>query len=230
MVVSEQRPVPLWQHMLVGKRMFDLFACGPPPRRGGQRPRAARPPASAARRWSTPSWSATCASRSGASTPGRRRPAAAPRPHRPRSGRRRGPTSSSGWTAEGLLPAITFIFSRAGCDAAVAAVPARRAAADRRGRAGRDRADRRASAPARARGGPARPRLLGVARGPAARARRPPRRADAGVQGDGRGTVRPRPGQGGVRHRDAGARASTCRPARWCSSGWSSSTARRTST
>ncbi|HEY2794136.1 MAG TPA: DEAD/DEAH box helicase, partial [Micromonosporaceae bacterium] len=24
-VVSEHRPVPLWQHMLVGKRMFDLF-------------------------------------------------------------------------------------------------------------------------------------------------------------------------------------------------------------
>ena len=25
MVVSEHRPVPLWQHMLVGRRMFDLF-------------------------------------------------------------------------------------------------------------------------------------------------------------------------------------------------------------
>ena len=24
-VVHEQRPVPLWQHMLVGNRMFDLF-------------------------------------------------------------------------------------------------------------------------------------------------------------------------------------------------------------
>src|SRR3712207_2752779 len=24
-VVSEHRPVPLWQHMLVGRRMFDLF-------------------------------------------------------------------------------------------------------------------------------------------------------------------------------------------------------------
>ena len=32
---------------------------------------------------------------------------------------RRGPTSSSCWTHEGLLPAITFIFSRVGCDAAV---------------------------------------------------------------------------------------------------------------
>src|SRR5690348_2392130 len=25
-IVHEQRPVPLWQHMLVGTRMFDLFA------------------------------------------------------------------------------------------------------------------------------------------------------------------------------------------------------------
>jgi ATP-dependent RNA helicase HelY len=25
-VVSEHRPVPLWQHMLVGRTMFDLFA------------------------------------------------------------------------------------------------------------------------------------------------------------------------------------------------------------
>ena len=24
-VVTEHRPVPLWQHMLVGRRMFDLF-------------------------------------------------------------------------------------------------------------------------------------------------------------------------------------------------------------
>ncbi len=24
-IVHEQRPVPLWQHMLVGRRMFDLF-------------------------------------------------------------------------------------------------------------------------------------------------------------------------------------------------------------
>ena len=24
--MHEQRPVPLWQHMLIGKRMFDLFS------------------------------------------------------------------------------------------------------------------------------------------------------------------------------------------------------------
>ncbi len=41
-VVSEHRPVPLWQHMLVGKRMFDLFHDAD----GGQKPR--RPPGAAA--------------------------------------------------------------------------------------------------------------------------------------------------------------------------------------
>ena len=42
-VVSEHRPVPLWQHMLVGKRMFDLFhdADGGPDARGA--PGAAAP-------------------------------------------------------------------------------------------------------------------------------------------------------------------------------------------
>ena len=33
-VVDEHRPVPLWQHMLVGRRMYDLFsACNPMGRR-----------------------------------------------------------------------------------------------------------------------------------------------------------------------------------------------------
>ena len=36
-----------------------------------------------------------------------------------------------------------------------------------------------------------------------------------GLQGDRRGAVRGRPGEGGVRHRDALARASTCRRAAW---------------
>ncbi len=97
-VVHERRPVPLWQHMLVGRRLFDLFGddgTGVDPaltrdvnerlrlfdpgaftRRGGPRPlRGWRPP------------------------------------HRPDVIVR--------LDAEGLLPAITFVFSRAGCDAAV---------------------------------------------------------------------------------------------------------------
>ena len=35
-VVSEVRPVPLWQHMLVGQTMFDLFADGETPRSAGE--------------------------------------------------------------------------------------------------------------------------------------------------------------------------------------------------
>jgi ATP-dependent RNA helicase HelY len=89
-VVEEHRPVPLWQHMMVGSRMFDLFArdggghvsVNPQllrrvqelerPRRGGPR---ARPPS---------------------------RVDVVTRLDR-----------------SGLLPAIIFIFSRAGCEAAV---------------------------------------------------------------------------------------------------------------
>ncbi len=93
-IVEEHRPVPLWQHMMVGRRLFDLFRDGStrevdpdlvrhvreqqrfagPVRRGG-RPRPWRPPS---------------------------RVDVVERLDR-----------------EGLLPAITFIFSRAGCDAAV---------------------------------------------------------------------------------------------------------------
>ena len=43
---------------------------------------------------------------------------------------------SSACRAEGMLPAIYFIFSRAGCDEAVTSVPRRRAAAHRRRRSG----------------------------------------------------------------------------------------------
>src|SRR3954466_3072037 len=94
-IVHEERPVPLWQHVLVGSRMFDLFSgdgatldpallrhvadrtryLDPiPNRRGGRPGRGGRPPS---------------------------RPDVIARLDR-----------------EGLLPAITFIFSRAGCDAA----------------------------------------------------------------------------------------------------------------
>ena len=35
-IVDEHRPVPLWQHMLAGRRVFDLFATT-----RGRQPRAA---------------------------------------------------------------------------------------------------------------------------------------------------------------------------------------------
>src|SRR4051812_449133 len=95
-IVHEQRPVPLWQHLLVGVRMFDLFGAdattvdGTLLRHIADRTRQFQP---------------VPGSRGG--RPGRGwRP-----PHRPGVIAR--------LDSEGLLPAITFIFSRAGCDAAV---------------------------------------------------------------------------------------------------------------
>jgi ATP-dependent RNA helicase HelY len=96
-IVHEERPVPLWQHMLVGNRLFDLFGGV----EGGRDvdPHLVRYIGDRRRQFEPV-----------------------------RGGRGRGPR---GWRppprpevitrldSDGLLPAITFIFSRAGCDAAV---------------------------------------------------------------------------------------------------------------
>jgi ATP-dependent RNA helicase HelY len=111
-VVDETRPIPLWQHIMVGRRIFDLFdsrshpAAGPKTvlvdqdlvRHVKQRQALER----------VESW-------------------------QPRGRGRRGSYQSSNdfrplprpdviaqLDQSGLLPAITFIFSRAGCDAALA--------------------------------------------------------------------------------------------------------------
>src|SRR5580698_9383698 len=99
-IVDETRPVPLWQHMLAGRQLYDLFASNgavnPELRRIAQRdPGAAR----------------AGHGRGGPRGRGGGRPA----PFRPP----RRPDVIDRLDAEGLLPAITFIFSRAGCDAAV---------------------------------------------------------------------------------------------------------------
>ncbi|WP_370893159.1 DEAD/DEAH box helicase [Janibacter sp. GXQ6167] len=114
-VLSEERPVPLWQHMQVGRRLYDLFAesslDGGTPRvdphlveairqqvRGmGDDPRDRR-------------------GRRGRDDRGRGRGQ--------RGGGRFGGAASRTEVIrelerDGLLPAITFIFSRAGCEAAV---------------------------------------------------------------------------------------------------------------
>ena len=115
---SEQRPVPLWQHMLVGKRMFDLFSTTPTATPRG-------------RRWHRRG-AARASRRDGGSTRADRRPRAERRStagDRPRRRAAVGPAAVAPAAAsdvierldrDGLLPAITFIFSRAGCDAAVA--------------------------------------------------------------------------------------------------------------
>ena len=101
------------------------------------------------------------------------------------------------------------------CDEAAAAVPRRRPAAHHAATSatGSARSSTRASA-ASTTGDLA---VLGYGRVPGRAGgghRRPPRRHGAAVQGGGRGLLRRGPGEGGVRHRDAGPRASTCRPGR----------------
>ncbi|WP_205849933.1 DEAD/DEAH box helicase [Nakamurella flava] len=131
-VVDEVRPVPLWQHMLVGKRMFDLFTTSSAAElasaaAAGSGPVAAvRIDPSLARAVSDAQSMADRFGTAGYDRAGK--DGGRGRAGRPRSGGFGGPR----WRpparvdviekldANGLLPAITFIFSRAGCDAAVA--------------------------------------------------------------------------------------------------------------
>ncbi len=102
-VVSEHRPVPLWQHMLVSKRMFDLFHDADAARKHDVHPELLRYTRETMRRLDLGEGRA-------AGWGGRRGP------------RWRGPSRPdivARLDREGLLPAILFIFSRAGCDAAV---------------------------------------------------------------------------------------------------------------
>jgi ATP-dependent RNA helicase HelY len=102
-IVEEHRPVPLWQSMLVGRRLYDLYADDAHSDVNPELLRLAREDD----RFGRPGGSR------------RSRPGDRPRP-------RRGP-----WVPArpdvveeldraGMLPAITFIFSRQGCDQAVA--------------------------------------------------------------------------------------------------------------
>src|SRR5919202_42979 len=83
-VVSEHRPVPLWQHVMVGSRLYDLFADDVPAITG-------------------PDGS----------------PVPVPARVNPELLRLARAQVIGQLDRAGLLPAITFIFSRAGCDAAV---------------------------------------------------------------------------------------------------------------
>jgi ATP-dependent RNA helicase HelY len=100
-VLEEHRPVPLWQHVLVGTRLYDLFIDDAHTQVNPELVRISRDEDRFERQSD-------------------------------RRGTRNGPPRSRGGVrvasrpdvidrldSEGLLPAITFIFSRAGCDAAV---------------------------------------------------------------------------------------------------------------
>lgn len=113
-ILSEDRPVPLWQHVLADRTLYDLFvedAVAPP---GG--------PAAAGGRPVNPELVRLARlESSGGDWSGPRRPGGRPggRPRRMWVPSR--PQVIERLDREGLLPAITFVFSRAGCEASVAA-------------------------------------------------------------------------------------------------------------
>jgi ATP-dependent RNA helicase HelY len=104
-IVDEHRPVPLWQHVLADGRIYDLFVTGPGPE-GASSTQVNPELLQLARRQEM-------AARKAPARPGRggHRPVRLRMPSRPEIIAR--------LDAAALLPAITFIFSRAGCDAAV---------------------------------------------------------------------------------------------------------------
>ena len=119
-IVEERRPVPLYQHVMVGRRMFDLFADAEATDESGRAKGAddARVNADLLRvardDWRT------------SRTNDRRGKRGAPRGRAGARGQGSGrPPLPSRFDvverldSEGLLPAIVFIFSRVGCDAAV---------------------------------------------------------------------------------------------------------------
>jgi ATP-dependent RNA helicase HelY len=128
-IVDEHRPVPLWQHMLANGRLYDLFVeRGAAPTRAANsraaNSRAANSRAANSRAAQRERQVAAGPARAGEVNPellrlarleeaarGTRRPARFRLPYRP--------DVISRLDVAGLLPAITFIFSRSGCDAAV---------------------------------------------------------------------------------------------------------------
>ncbi|GAA4562329.1 DEAD/DEAH box helicase [Planotetraspora kaengkrachanensis] len=97
-IVDEVRPVPLWQHLMVGSRLYDLFV------NEGDDTLRINPTVMRISR--DEMRLAQMRGKRGYTRPGRG------------NGSSRSDVIEK-LDAEGLLPAITFIFSRAGCDAAV---------------------------------------------------------------------------------------------------------------
>ncbi|MEV8231555.1 DEAD/DEAH box helicase [Micrococcus luteus] len=158
-IVSEHRPVPLWQHVMAGGRLYDLFAediaFEDTADRDGEallNPELKRLGEEAERRFQRADWGRPGRQqhrdgrgggtkgrarggrhtgrdggrgRTGSSALDRERPVSV-RPGGHDGGPRRGPRLSTSrpemiraLDRDGLLPCITFIFSRTGCDAAV---------------------------------------------------------------------------------------------------------------
>ncbi|CAN5558602.1 DEAD/DEAH box helicase [soil metagenome] len=142
-IVSEHRPVPLWQHMMVGTDLFDVFVQGPgsvP----GQEHGMTRVNPDLVQRISTVERAAGWRRSDSGGPRGRRGKTRSGPPANRQHDHEGGDSAYSGGTdrgpvrhgrppahgasradvvealdRDGLLPAITFIFSRTGCDAAV---------------------------------------------------------------------------------------------------------------
>ncbi|MBG6184409.1 ATP-dependent RNA helicase HelY [Arthrobacter sp. CAN_A214] len=123
-VVSEHRPVPLWQHVMVGQDMLDLFAgdiafdeaapAGPEPgadKRYDVNPELLELASSEVRLNQRANWG------SGSGRRGRNQGRRGPQESLVRRASR--PQVITALDRADLLPAITFIFSRNGCEAAV---------------------------------------------------------------------------------------------------------------
>src|SRR5215210_6564833 len=120
-IVEEKRPVPLYQHVIVGKRLLDLFADSDVDAAAGFVKEGA-PVNRELMRIARDDWASSRLMRDRRS-PRKGKPGSSKNPRSVGNGRRV-------WIPgrvdvverldrEGLLPAIVFIFSRAGCDAAV---------------------------------------------------------------------------------------------------------------
>jgi ATP-dependent RNA helicase HelY len=120
-IVEERRPVPLFQHVMVGSRMMDLFASSDVDAAAGF-VREGAPVNDQLLRVARDDWASSRLMRDRRS-PRKGNPGASKNPRSVGNGRRVWIPSRTQVVdrldREGLLPAIVFIFSRAGCDAAV---------------------------------------------------------------------------------------------------------------
>ena len=120
-IVEEHRPVPLWQHMMVGQGLYDLFAEESSAGAGAGDPTRVNPELlERIRRGDRASGSDGFGRARGIGTGGGGRDGRRPPRQTGRFGG--GPSRSEviqRLDRDGLLPAITFIFSRVGCTSAV---------------------------------------------------------------------------------------------------------------
>ena len=201
-IVEERRPVPLYQHVLVGRRLLDLFATSDVDAAAGFVKEGA-PVNDELLRVARDDWAST-----------RMRDRRTPKGRPQRGGRRPVGNGRRVWIPSrvdvldrldsvGLLPAIVFDLQPGGLRRGGRAVPAVGPAADDPGGARRDRRVRGGAVRRPARRRPARPRLPRLPGRPHPRRGRPPRGHAAGVQAVRGAAVPARSGQGRLRDRDA---------------------------